>query len=173
MILYRISLIFRSLIDRDLVLIIRSQDSSNSDSSEIFRTNTVADANFNNTNLYSDILQQVQHDVASGETTFQMSIWDSDPMGTDDFIGYTMPISVEDLTEEWSEEMPLQLNKRKVLSSGKRENIPINHIATGEVWDPDHHTDAERIPSLLNVYFSVLQCHSVLVLLIAFGSTRY
>ena len=40
----------------------------------------------------ADLKEDVHFDVLPGETSFQIAVWDQDPMGADDFIGYTTQV---------------------------------------------------------------------------------
>lgn len=60
-----------------------------------------------------------------GCLSFCISVWDQDPGGTDDFIGYTLPVNIEQFTTEWSQELMLPLHKRRVTKGGVKEDIPI------------------------------------------------
>merc|ERR1712097_171762 len=61
--------------------------------------------------------EEVQFEAASGETCFQVSVWDQDPGGMDDFIGFTKSISIDNVTEEWGDVIELPLHTRKELRS--------------------------------------------------------
>merc|ERR1711933_229536 len=47
--------------------------------------------------------ENVAIEITTGESNIQVAVWDQDPLGTDDFIGYTTQISLENVESHFGE----------------------------------------------------------------------
>ncbi|CAD7942640.1 unnamed protein product [Amoebophrya sp. A120] len=91
--------------------------------------------------------QEIAFDLAPGETSITFSVWDADPGGMDDFIGYTNPIGVEKVKSSWSPILTTALCQRRVRHDGKVENVPITGAFNNHKFDEKEYTEDEKLTS--------------------------